>query len=76
MVHPVKLRREVIAPDGPSRRAAVAAYRERRKAVKRAVKFRNDACARAYTGRDLDPGYLMDVVDELDRLIKALKETL
>lgn len=71
-----RLRREVIAPDGPDRRDAVAAYRRRRTAIERAVRFRNDAHATACAGRDVDPGYLMDVVDELDRLIKALRETL
>jgi hypothetical protein len=69
----VRLRREVIAPDGPDRRDAVAAYRRRRKAVERGRQFRDKVREGYERGRDPDG---MDVLDELHLLIKALEETL
>lgn len=68
-----RLRREVIAPDGPDRRDAVAAYRRRRKAVERGRQFRDKVWAGYERGKDPDGG---DVLDELHLLIKALEETL
>jgi hypothetical protein len=68
-----RLRREVIAPDGPDRRDAVAAYRRRRKAVERGKRFLVKVRSAHEFARDLDSG---DVIDELDLLIKALEETL
>lgn len=67
------LRREVIAPDGPNRRVAVASYRKRRKAVARGKQFLASMRRINETGCAVDPS---DVVDELHFLIKALEETL
>ncbi len=70
-----RLKREVIAPDGPDRRDAVAAYRRRRKAVERARSARKHLYKKACDPRVL-PDDLMDAVEELDMLIKVLEETL
>lgn len=70
-----RLKREVIAPDGPDRRDAVAAYRRRRKAVERARSTRaslyKKACSPCVFHEDL-----MDAVEELDLLIRVLEKTL
>lgn len=68
-----RLKREVIAPDGPDRHDAVAAYRRRRNAVKRGKKFLTTMRRMNYLGCAVDPG---DVIDEIDRLIEVLEETL
>lgn len=70
-----RLRREVIAPDGPNRRDAVAAYRRRRKAIERARSTRKRLYEKACGPRVFHDD-LMNAVEELDLLIKALEETL
>lgn len=73
-----RLRREVIAPDGPDRRDAVAAYRRRRKAVERGKRFLARVRTAYYQDRYehvQDPD-TADVIDELYLLIQALEETL
>lgn len=68
-----QLRREVIAPDGPNRRGAVAEYRLRRKAVERGRRFMKKVQALVDEGCDANSP---DVVDELWLLIKELEKTL
>ncbi len=68
-----KLRREVLAPVGPSRRQAVAVYRRRRKAVERGRRFMQKVQTLVDAGLDTDAA---DVVDELWLLIKELENTL
>lgn len=67
------LKREVIAPDGPDRRAVVAGYRKRRKAIERGKRFLASALAHLEHAEGMDAA---DVVDELHLLIKTLEETL
>lgn len=69
----VKLRQEVLAPKGPSRRQVVAAYRERRKAIERGQQFTEKVRALADEGRDVNS---FDVVFELWLLLKELEKTL
>ncbi len=69
----MNLRREVIAPDGPSRRKATEAYRRRRKAVLRGEQFLASMRRISESGCAVDPE---DVIDELNQVIQALKETL
>jgi hypothetical protein len=73
VVRPVRLTREVVARDGPSRRQAVEAYRKRRRAVERGERFLASARAHLEHAEDMDAA---DVVDEIFLLTKALKETL
>lgn len=67
------LRREVIAPDGPDRRDAVASHRRRRKAVERGRRFLSELQVVIDEAGEVHP---CDVADELRRLIRALEETL
>ncbi len=69
----MKLRREVIAPDGPNRHDAVTAYRRRRKAIERGERFLANARKLHDAGGAMGTG---TVVDEVFRLIQALKEVL
>lgn len=73
MVARLILTREVLAPEGPDRRQAVAAYRRRRRAVERGRRFMERVQALVNEGQDADAP---DVVDELWLLIKELEKTL
>lgn len=67
------LKQEVLVPEGPSRRQAVAAHRARRKAIERGRRFMDKVQTLVYEGCDADAP---DVVDELRLLIKELEKTL
>lgn len=68
-----RLRREVISPDGPSRRELVADYRQLRLAVERVERLVDDLLAAAEYADDVDP---LQVIDELHPLIVRVRKLL
>jgi hypothetical protein len=69
----MRLTREVIAPEGPSRREAVRDYRQLRLAYEKVqdlITYLRDQAERA---KDVDP---LSVVDELEPLMRRVRELL